>query len=89
MTRLYFALFLAAALANFGCTVVILRELTRADIAISYFDLRTQILKHLKTYKNLSRERLGRVGAAYYGYILTLGFLIIFGILSLGSVLSS
>ncbi|BCA79275.1 hypothetical protein [Desulfuromonas sp. AOP6] len=88
MTRFYFALFLAAALANFGCTILILRELTRAEIVISYFDLRTQILKHLKTYKKLTLERLGRVGTAYYGYILTLGFLIIFGILSLSSALS-
>ena len=85
MTRYYLLLFLFSGIANFVCTLMILRELAHAGITLNHFDLRWQVIKHLKTYRQVTRKKLGRVGFAHHGYVLTLGFLIFFGILSLDS----
>jgi len=87
LLRTYLLLFLLSGIANFGFTFQILRELARAGIRLNPFDLRWQVIKHLKTYRQVSRQRLGHIGWAHHGYVATLGFLIIFGILSLDALL--
>lgn len=73
MTLFYFVLFLAFGIINLVFTLMILRELSAAQRGMSFFDLRWYVLKNLNRYREITREKYGRVGFAYYGYLATFG----------------
>lgn len=85
MTRFYLIAFLVSGVANFVFSILILRYLSASNIKVSYFEIRWQIHKHLKTYKKITKERSGKVGLPYYGYLTTLCLLIVSAILCLTS----
>lgn len=66
-----------SSLVNFYFSIQILRYVSRADIKISFFELRWQVHKNMKAYKELCRNEFGRLGSAYYGYWLSLAVMII------------
>jgi len=68
LLKIIFGLFLLFGLANFVCSVLILRRLAAADIKVSFFEIRWQVHKHLPTYRRLTEAATGRVGLAYFGY---------------------
>lgn len=86
MTLTYFILFLLFGITNFSFTLMILRELTTEKKGLSFFDLRWYVLKNLNHYKALTRSRYGKVGFPFYGYLATLGGLILSAILCLDSL---
>ncbi len=86
MTLFYFILFLAAGIANFAFTILILRELATGKKGLSFFDLRWYVLKNLNTYKELTRSKHGRVGFAYYGYLATFAVMLVAAALCLDSL---
>jgi hypothetical protein len=73
-------------MANFVYTLIILRELAAEKQGLTFFDLRIYVLRHLKTYRAITRDKYGRVGSAYYGYLLTLGLMVLLAVLALGSL---
>ena len=83
MLELLLAGLILAGLVNFACSIMILRDLRAAGIKVGFYELRWQIHKHLKTYKQLCREQSGSPGA-YYGYLVSLLLLIGFVVLLLG-----
>ncbi len=87
MTSYLLMAFLGAGIANFAFSIVILRELAAANIKVSFYEMRWQMYKHLKTYRELTRARSGKVAFPYYGYLVTLGLMIGSGVLWLASIL--
>jgi len=83
MTRYFFYAFLTAAAANFVCSVQVLRELSAAGVRIGYFEMRWQVHKHLKTYRQISIDKEGRTAPLYYAYWVTLAGMVLFGLLTL------
>lgn len=61
-----------ASWANLYFSIQILRRVTEAEIKVSFFEIRWQVHKHMKEYCRLTRQDNGRIGAAFYGYWLTL-----------------
>ena len=58
----------AAGLVNFYFSIQVLRRVSAAEIKISFFEIRWQVHKNLRTYCQLTRAETGRIGAAFYGY---------------------
>lgn len=83
MTRYFLYAFLITSGANFICSLKVLRDLAEAGIKIGYFEMRWQVHKHLKTYRQLTLDRDGRVAPPYYAYWATLVGMILFGLLTL------
>ncbi len=83
MTRYFFYAFLITAGANFICSLKILRDLADAGISIGRFEMRWQVHKHLKTYRQLTLEKDGRVAPPYYAYWATLIGMALSGLLTL------
>ncbi len=70
---LYLALLLlTAGLINFYFSIQILRRTTPPDATPSFFEIRWQVHRNLKKYKELTRAETGRIGSAWYGYWLSL-----------------
>ncbi len=86
MTLTWLIVFVLSGIVNFVFSFLILRELATENIKVNYFELRWQVHKHLKTYKKITREKSGRIGAAYYGYLGTLGILVVSGLLFFASL---
>jgi hypothetical protein len=63
---------LVTSLVNFYFSIQILRRVTAAEIKVSFFEIRWQVHKHLKNYCRLTRQDTGRIGAACYGYWVSL-----------------
>ena len=61
----------AAGLVNFYFSIQILRRVSAAEIKISFFEIRWQVHKNLRKYCELTRAETGRMGAAMYGYWVT------------------
>ena len=81
MTESLLVVFLICGLANFFFSVMILRTLKAGGIRFGFYEMRWQVHKHLKTYKQVSTARTGRVGLPFYGYWSSLGGLILSGAL--------
>ena len=86
MTLYFFFAFLATGILNFICSILILRGLAEAGIKVGFFEIRWQVHKHLKTYRQISRQRTGHIAWPYYGYQASLVALIGFGLLTLMSL---
>lgn len=86
MTVLYLVLLLVAALANYAFALAILKELSAAGRNTTFFDLRWFIFKNLKSYREISNSRYGRVGWAYYGYLATFAVMVLAAVLFLDSL---
>jgi hypothetical protein len=61
VTLYFFYAVLASELLNLICTVRILRGMAAADIKVSFFEIRWQVHKHLKTYRQITPEETGKV----------------------------
>jgi hypothetical protein len=86
MALYFFYAFLAAGLLNFICSVLLLRGLAEAGINVSFFEIRWQVHKHMKTYRKVTTETTGKVAWPYYGYQASLLAMIGFGLLALYSL---
>ena len=74
-------LLLVSGLANVYFSIQILRKVSAAEIKISFFELRWQVHKHLKVYKQLCRQQDGRLGYEFFGYWLSLAVMIVSALL--------
>ena len=83
MLKLLLAGLVLTGLVNFACSIMILRDLNAAGVKVGFYELRWQIHKHLKTYRQLCRDQHGTSGA-YYGYLVSLLLLVGFLLLLLG-----
>ena len=70
-------LLLFFSLVNFYYSIQILRRVSAAEIKISFFEIRWQVHKHMKQYRQLTRAETGRSGFAWYGYWLSLVVMLI------------
>lgn len=73
----YLVVMLALGLANLYFSIMILRGLAEEGVKVSFFEIRWQVHKHLKTYKKLHLEKTGKIPFPYFGYLLTLGGLVL------------
>jgi hypothetical protein len=64
-------------LVNFYFSIQILRRVSAAEIKISFFEIRWQVHKHIKRYRELTRAESGYTGFAWYGYWLSLAAMLI------------
>jgi len=86
LTKLLLCLFLLCGLANFACSILILRGLAKLDIKVGFYELRWQVHKHLKHYKRSAREKNGLVAWPYYSYWLSLVGMILSAMLGLSLI---
>ncbi len=86
MTLFFLVFFLVTGFTNFVFSIIILRQLANSNVKVGFFEIRWQIHKHLKTYKQITKAQKGQVGLPYYGYVSTLAGLIIFGLLTFMSL---
>jgi len=77
-----FCAFLACALLNFLCSLLLLRTLIRAGIRVSFFEIRWQVHRHMKTYRDVTAGQTGKIAWPYYGYQASLAGMIGFGVLA-------
>ena len=59
---------LVISLINFYFSIQILRRVAAAEVKLSFFEIRWQVHKHMKKYRELTRQDGGNVGFAWYGY---------------------
>lgn len=83
VTAFLFCAFLACALLNFLCTLFLLRGLIRAGITVSFLEMRWQIHRHMKRYREITAGRIGKIAWPYCGYQASLAGMISFGVLTL------
>lgn len=67
------------SLVNFYFSIQILRRVSAAKIKISFFEIRWQVHKHLKKYRELTQIETGHTGFAWYGYWMSLAIMIVCG----------
>lgn len=72
---------LVISLVNFYFSIQILRRVSAAEVKLSFFEIRWQVHKHMKRYRELTRQDTGRIGFAWYGYWLSLVAMIASGAL--------
>jgi len=72
---------LALSLVNFYFSIQILRRVSAAEVKLSFFEIRWQVHKHMKQYRELTHQDTGKIGSAWYGYWLSLIAMIATGIL--------
>jgi hypothetical protein len=65
-------LLLALGLINFYFSVQILRRVSSAETKPSFFEIRWQVHRSMKRYKDVTRSDSGKIGFAWYGYWLSL-----------------
>ncbi len=82
----YFIGLFALGLVNFYFSIQILRRVTQAEVKVGFFEIRWQVHKHMKQYCQLTRAESGRIGAACYGYWISLAgmLLLLLQIISVG-----
>lgn len=78
----FFYAFLAAAVLNLICSILVLHGVSAAGIKVSFFEIRWQVHKHLKTYRQITLEKRDKVAWPYYGYQVSLAGMIGFGVLA-------
>lgn len=76
-----FIVLLVASLINFYFSIQILRRVSAAEVKLSFFEIRWQVHKHMKQYKELTRQDTGKIGFAWYGYWFSLVAMIATGVL--------
>ena len=81
MPLYFFYAFLAAAALNLLSSILVLRGVAATGIKVSFFEIRWQVHKHLKTYRQITLEKSGKVAWPYYGYQGSLVGMIGFGVL--------
>ena len=74
--------FLASGALNLVCSILILRGMSAAGIKVSFFEIRWQVHKHLKSYRQVTLKKTGKVAWPYYGYQGSLAGMIGFGVLT-------
>jgi hypothetical protein len=82
----FFCAFLISGAINFICSVLVLRGLAEAGAKVSFFEIRWQVHKHLKTYRQITMDKNGSVAWPYYGYHCSLAGMVGFMILTLFSL---
>jgi len=87
MTKTCFFLFLAAGIANFAFSVVILRKFAAAGLNVGFHELRWHVHRHMKTYRKMSKA--GDSTLPFYGYWISLALTILFGLLTFASLAGS
>ena len=86
MALYFFYAFLTTGVLNFICSILVLRGMAEAGIKVSFFEIRWQVHKHLKTYRQITLKKTGKVTWPYYGYQVSLAGMIGFGALTLLSL---
>ena len=86
MVVYFFYAFLLSGFLNLICSILVLRGMADAGVKVSFFEIRWQVHKHLKTYRELTRGKNGRVAWPYYGYQASLVCTISFALLSVAAV---
>lgn len=86
MSLYLFYAFLAAGFANFICSLLILRGLAKTGVKIGFWEIRWQVHKHLKAYRQTGVATTGKVPWPYYAYQASLAAMIGFGVLTLLSL---
>ncbi len=86
MTLTFFSAFLVFGCINFIASILVLRGLAAAGVKTSFFELRWQVHKHLKSYKRNSLAQSGSVAWPYYGYWVSLIGMLGCAILTLSSL---
>ncbi len=74
-----FTLLLLFSLLNFYFSIQILRRVSAAEIKISFFEIRWQVHKHIKKYRELTRAETGHTGLSWHGYWFSLLLMIVCG----------
>ncbi|MDO3379982.1 hypothetical protein [Geoalkalibacter halelectricus] len=87
MTLFFLILVLGFGIINYLCSIVIMRELAREKNSTLAFDLRWYVMKNLRRYRDMTREKYGRVGPAYYGYLASSACLFLSVVLLLDSLI--
>ena len=89
MAKTYFFMLIGVGFINLVYSIKIVRRLAEADIKVGLYELRWQVHRHMKTYKQIMIERDGRVGFPYYGYLGSLLLLIVLALLLVLSLTTS
>lgn len=77
MVKVYFFMLVGVGIINLLYSIRIVRDLAESGVKVSVYELRWQVHKHLKTYRDIARLKGGRVGSTFYGYIVSLVLLVV------------
>lgn len=83
---LWLLVLLFSSLANFYFSIQILRRVRAEATKLSFFEIRWQVHKHMRTYCRLSRQDEGRIGGFFYGYWASLVLMMVALVLLLASI---
>ena len=86
VTLYFICAFLASAILNFICSILILRGLAATGLKVNFFEIRWQVHKHLKAYRQMTLQEKGHIAWPYYGYQASLAAVIGFALLALWSL---
>lgn len=86
MVLYFFYAFLVSGFLNLTCSILVLRGMADAGVKVSFFEIRWQVHKHLKAYRELTRDKKGRVAWPYYAYQASLVCTISFALLAVAAV---
>ena len=86
MALFFFYAFLVTAALNLICSILVLRGMAATGTKVSFFEIRWQVHKHLKAYRQTTLEKTGKVAWPYYGYQGSLAGMIGFGLLTFFSL---
>jgi hypothetical protein len=82
MANVFLILLLVSAGLGVVFSMMIVREVSKRGVKISFFWLRLYIIKYIHQYHQLTRKETGKVGPLYYpcvvSYIMALVFAIIY-----------
>lgn len=86
MSLYFFYSFVASGILNFICSILILRSMANAGFKVSFFEIRWQVHKHLKQYRDICIKNNGKTAWPYYAYQASLAGMIGFASLTLVSL---
>lgn len=81
MAKIFFFMLIGVGLINLVYSILVVRGLAEAGIKVGLYELRWQVHKHMKTYKQITMEKDGRVGFPYYGYLVSLVLLVVLALM--------
>ena len=80
---LFMSLAIAAAAIYVVFSMLIVRELQKRNVKISFVFLRLFLLKYVNQYKEMTQQETDKVGPLFYGWLVSINAALFFVILGL------
>jgi hypothetical protein len=86
---LFTSLALASVVINIVFSILIVGELQKRNVKINFFLLKLYLPKYAHQYKQISLQETGKVGALFYGWLVSINAAWILAVIGLIAKVSS